>query len=430
MVWLAHLGLKARIVTSFAVATMVTLAVVLPSTISLVPSQAGAFSVVAPVLATALITAAVLLGVTHWTVTLPLLGIAGIMKRLAAGDTAVTLPSDLGSDELRQMAEALAVFRDNKVAADRLAAEQQQKREADVKRSRRVDELLRGFEEHATENIERVATAASGLQTTAEAMSAIATQVSGQASTVSTAAADATRNMQAIAAATEELSSSIAETARQVSKSSTMASEAVTNAKRTDETVGGLIEAAQKIGEVVKLINDIAAQTNLLALNATIEASRAGEAGRGFAVVASEVKNLANQTARATEEISAQIESVQQVSRDAAAAIGEIGRGIEAINQISGSIAAAVEQQGAAATEISQNVHQAAADNQEVSTNIAGASAAASQTERSASQVLSAASSLSSDSGEMRLYINNVFRDLKEARSKVSRGDKAAQMGK
>jgi methyl-accepting chemotaxis protein len=218
-----------------------------------------------------------------------------------------------------------------------------------------------------------------------------------------------------VATATEELSSSIAEITRQVTQSARIAGQAVEESSRTTSTVRGLAEGAAKIGDVVKLINDIAGQTNLLALNATIEAARAGEAGKGFAVVAAEVKNLATQTAKATEEIAAQVGMIQQATGNSVAAIEGIGGTIGQINEIATTIASAVEEQGAATQEISRNVQQASAGTQEVSSNIGGVSQAAAETGAAASQVLSAADELSRQAETLRKEVGTFLADVRAA---------------
>ncbi|PCJ60477.1 MAG: chemotaxis protein [Rhodospirillaceae bacterium] len=270
--------------------------------------------------------------------------------------------------------------------------------------------MTNNFERHVKGVVQTVASASTELQASAEEMSSIAKRTSEQSASVSAAAEEATTNVQTVAAAAEELSSSISEISRQVSKSSEVAQNAVTQAEETNVTVEGLAEAAQKIGDVVSLINDIAGQTNLLALNATIEAARAGDAGRGFAVVASEVKNLANQTAKATEEIGNQISAIQGATGEAVSAIKGIGSTIKEINEIAASIASAVEEQGAATSEISRNVQEAATGTQEVTGTISQVAAAADEAGQSAGQVLEAASELSQQSEtlgkEIAAFIN------------------------
>ncbi|MTJ84143.1 MAG: chemotaxis protein [Telmatospirillum sp.] len=265
----------------------------------------------------------------------------------------------------------------------------------------RLRDSANRFEHDVASSVGIVASAATQLQATAQTMAATAEQTSRQAALVARAASDASANVQTVASAAEELTASIGEISRQVSQSTEISGSAVEEADRTNKMVHGLTEAAQRIGEVVKLINNIASQTNLLALNATIEAARAGEAGKGFAVVAGEVKNLANQTAKATDEISVQIQAVQTATREAAAAIGGIGGTIGKMNEIAAAIAAAVEQQGAATQEIARNVQQAAHGTGVVLENIGSVTAAAGSAETSSREVLAAAGQLSGQSTAM-----------------------------
>jgi methyl-accepting chemotaxis protein len=275
--------------------------------------------------------------------------------------------------------------------------------------------MIDDFEANVKAVVDTVASASTELQSNAQSMSATAEETNRQSSAVAAASEQATANVQTVASAAEELASSVAEIGRQVSQSASIAAMAVDEAKRTDATVQGLSEAAQKIGEVVRLISDIASQTNLLALNATIEAARAGEAGKGFAVVASEVKSLANQTAKATEEIAAQIGAIQSSTNDAVGAIQSIGKTIGEINDIASSISAAVEEQGAATREIARNVQEASQGTTEVSSNIAGVTQAAGETGSAASQVLSAAGELSSQAERLKAEVESFLTTVRAA---------------
>jgi len=257
-----------------------------------------------------------------------------------------------------------------------------------------------------------VAAASTELRSTAESMTQTAEETNRRAATVATASDQASVNVQTVASAAEELSSSIKEIARQVGESAQVAKAAVDDAERTNKTIQGLATAADKIGEVVNLINDIASQTKLLALNATIEAARAGEAGKGFAVVASEVKNLADQTAKATTQIATQIGDIQSVTREAVEAIGQIGVTIGKVNQTSAAIAAAVEQQGAATQEISRSVQEAAKGTHEVSENIKSVAEAATQTGTAANDMLQASGGLSEQATQLRQEIEGFINRL------------------
>ena len=284
-----------------------------------------------------------------------------------------------------------------------------------MKRQQEIDRLTTEFEEVAKTALEAVSASADQMNGTAHEMSANADQTNKQATAVAAASEEASVNVQTVASASEELASSIGEIGRQVTESVGIANEAASEAERTNVTVNGLNDAAQKIGEVVDLINDIASQTNLLALNATIEAARAGEAGKGFAVVASEVKNLATQTAKATEEIGGQITRMQEETKGAVGAIHNISRTIGKINEVSTAISSAVEEQGAATGEISRNVQQAAAGTQEVSSNITGVTQAAGETGHAANEVLNAAQQLREQSDTLRGSVERFLAEVKAA---------------
>jgi methyl-accepting chemotaxis protein len=345
----------------------------------------------------------------------PIAAMTQAMTRLAGGDKHVEIPARGRGDEVGRMAEAVQVFKDNILRSEQVAAEQETKRRADEARAQALLTLAAEFDRSIRGSLDAVSSAAGDLQATAGALTNTAEQTTNQSAVVSSAATEASSNVQTVASAAEELSSSIHEISRQVSRSAQIAGDAVSEAERTDVIVRGLADAAQRIGDVVNLINDIAAQTNLLALNATIEAARAGDAGKGFAVVANEVKSLANQTAKATEEITGQISAVQSATGNAVTAIQGIGQTIGQINEIATTIASAVEEQGAATQEIARNVHQAATGTHEVTVNIAGVSDAAIETGNSAHDVLNASTTLSREANALKGIVQTFLGQLRSA---------------
>jgi methyl-accepting chemotaxis protein len=345
----------------------------------------------------------------------PIVGMTSAMTKLAGGDKSITVPALGRKDEIGQMAEAVEVFKQNAIEMDRLAAEQRKEQERKEARQQAIEGYIKSFDESVTGLLGILASAATEMRSTAESMSATAEETSRQSTAVAAASEQASSNVQTVASAAEELTGSISEITRRVSESTQIAGRAVEEATRTNVAVKGLAEAAQKIGNVVQLINDIASQTNLLALNATIEAARAGEAGKGFAVVASEVKSLATQTAKATEEIAGQIQSMQGATDGAVTAIEGIGSTISKISEIATAIASAVEEQGAATQEIARNVQQAAAGTSEVSTNISGVTQAAGQTGAASSQVLSTAGELAKQSEVLRGEVNRFLEKIRAA---------------
>jgi methyl-accepting chemotaxis protein len=308
------------------------------------------------------------------------------------------------------------VFKTNAIEVERLKAglEATEKRAAE---QHKIDmkKLADDFDGAVGEIIETVSSAATELEASAGTLTSTAVRSQELTTMVSTASEEASTNVQSVASATEELTSSVNEISRQVQESARMANEAVGQARKTNEHVGKLSQAATRIGDVVELINTIAGQTNLLALNATIEAARAGEAGRGFAVVASEVKALAEQTARATGEIGQQIAGIQSATHESVNAIKEISGTIEKLSEISSTIAAAVEEQGAATQEISRNVQQAAQGTTQVSSNIIDVQRGATETGSASSQVLSAAQSLSKDSNRLKLEVGKFLNSVRVA---------------
>jgi len=359
---------------------------------------------------------AVLGAVVLYMVARPLAAMAGAMGKLAAGDLKVEVTGTERKDEIGLLARAMQVFKENMTETERLRAEQKAaEARAEAEKRATMNKMADEFEASVKSVVQSVSTQSKDLQSTAQSMSATAEEASRQATAVAAASEQASTNVQTVASAAEELSSSITEISRQVSESARIAEQAVGGAKRTNEQIQGLSEAAQRIGDVVKLINDIAGQTNLLALNATIEAARAGDAGKGFAVVASEVKSLANQTAKATEEISTKIAEMQSATRDSVTAVRDIGETIGRINEIATTIASAVEEQGAATKEIARNVQQASAGTAEVSANIGGVTKAATDTGAGATQVLGASGELSRQSDTLRAKVDEFIAKIRAA---------------
>ena len=353
------------------------------------------------------------IGVVVRRVIAPLRQMTEEMDRLAAGDVSVTVAAAGRRDEIGQMGRAVAVFKDNAIAKQRMEAEQEQAKKAvEVERRRMMAELADRFELAVQGVVAQVGSAAGRLTANAQSLSGLAEQSRTQAAAAAGASEQTSANVQTVAASAEEMAASIGEITRQVGNTADVARHAAERAGRTDATIRQLANHAKAIGDVVQLINAIASQTNLLALNATIEAARAGEAGKGFAVVAGEVKSLATQTARATEEIASQIGNMQGVTGEAVEAIAEIGRTIDDINRIAASVATSIEQQDAAAREIARNVQQAAVGTEEISSNIVLVRHAADDTGVAAQDVLGAAQTLSNDadrlSGEVERFIRQV----------------------
>ena len=345
----------------------------------------------------------------------PIGAMTGAMRRLSVGELEVEIPGLGRQDEIGCMAGALEVFRGSMVTARRLQEEQEAAHRAEQRRAEMLGQVVRGFEGQVGEMVGMLSAASTELEATAQGMSATARGTDEQAARVSVAAGDASQGVQTVAAAAEELSASIQEISRQVMQASAVTSRAVEGARRTDETMRALAESSGRIGDVVRLIADIAGQTNLLALNATIEAARAGDAGKGFAVVASEVKNLAAQTARATEEIGQQIAQVQAATQGAVGAIGEITRTIGEVSEATVTIAAAVEEQTAATAEIARTVQQTAQSTEVVTVSIGSVSQSAQETGQSAGEVLTAAGELSQRSERLRQQVLDFVEKVRAA---------------
>jgi methyl-accepting chemotaxis protein len=350
------------------------------------------------------------------SITRPLGQLGHRMQALAEGKLDEEIPGIGRRDEIGAMAATVQVFKDNAIRIrDLEQAEQQAKERAAAERAAMMASLANDFEHNVNGIVRSVANSAAGMQSTAETMTSTASDASSRAATVGAASEKASQNVETVAAAAEELSSSVAEISRQVAQSNEIASRAVADAERTNATVQVLSGGAEKIGEVVQLIHTIAAQTNLLALNATIEAARAGEAGRGFAVVASEVKALANQTAKATEEISAQVAAMQSTTSDAVVAIQGITQTIAQMSEITMNISSAVEEQGAATREIARNIQSVAAGSGEINQHIGGVSSAAAATGSAASEVLSNARELDAQAGKLDRAVNEFLSKVRAA---------------
>jgi methyl-accepting chemotaxis protein len=361
-----------------------------------------------------------LLGLCAWpiarSIVRPIRALTAAMTMLADGDTATLVPEMKRRDEVGAMARAVGVFKTNMIEADGLRLEQeQQKVKTAASQKATLHRIADEFERSVGAIVGTVASAATEMQRTAQSMSFTAEEASRQATTVAAATTEATANVETVATAAGQLAASISEIGRQVAHSAAITREAVDQAGHTNQTVEGLATAAQKIGEVLGLIKTIAGQTNLLALNATIEAARAGEHGRGFAVVASEVKSLANQTAKATEEIAGQIDSIQGATGEAVTAIQGIGATIGRVNEIASTIASAVDEQRAATQEIASNVNHAARGTNEIAANISGVTHASGQVGSAATQVLGSASELSRQSEHLRREVEAFLATVRAA---------------
>jgi methyl-accepting chemotaxis protein len=345
----------------------------------------------------------------------PLQAIKAAMLKVAHGDLTAEAAFSDRADEIGALSGALATFKQNAAEKARIEDEQRQRHGLATQRQKTIEGSIVAFEAQIGEALKALMHAAGQMRSTSDEMSATSHKTNSQVSLAAQASEEASANVQTVAASSEELSASIADISRQVTNAADIAGRAVEETKQTDGTVQGLAESAERIGEVVKLINDIAGQTNLLALNATIEAARAGEAGKGFAVVASEVKSLANQTAKATEEISAQIAAVQKVARDAMDAIRGIGNTIGEVSMVATSIASAVEEQGAATQEITRSTQEAARRTKDASNNITGVAGGANASGAAAQNVKSAAEALGVRTEQLRRQVDDFLGKIRAA---------------
>ena len=358
---------------------------------------------------------AVVVTLTVRSVTGPIARISEALTDLANGDHADETFGTQRRDEIGAMARAVEVFRAGMQRAESLAATQEAEQAAKQTRANRVEDLSTRFDSKVSEMLQATGLASDEMRNTAKSMKLTAEETGARAQTVGAASSQALGNVESVAKSAEQLTVAIGEIRQWVSQSNDVTNKAVGEAERANATVEGLAGAAQKIGEVVDLISEIAEQTNLLALNATIEAARAGEAGKGFAVVASEVKSLANQTAKATDEISAQINNMQAATGDTVSAIGAVRQIIGQIGETSSTITSAVEQQDAATREIAQHVQAATQGSREVSATISSVSEAASEAETAAGKVLCAADDLAKQSEDLRSELGFFLENLRAA---------------
>lgn len=364
-------------------------------------------------LAVMVVAVGVLVVLSRRLVSIPIARLTAVMSELSEGRTEVELSDENRRDELGTLARAMKVWRQRILDRQQLELEQQRSRKAVAEQNDRREDLIKRFDQQVREVLTNFDSSTTVLDETAQSMSMVSRETNSQANAVSAAAEEASENVESLAVTAEELSDSISEIARQVQDATQVSDQAVADVMQTDETMRSLDDVAQRVGEVVELIADIAEQTNLLALNATIEAARAGEAGRGFSVVANEVKNLANQTAAATEEVGQQVTAIQSAASDAVGSISGVTATIEKVKEINSRIAEAVARQTSSTNEISDTVQHTARGAKEVSQVIAGVTEGAGKTDSAAQAVLDSGSALTGEATRLRSSVETFLAEIR-----------------